>query len=458
MSLRRRFAVAASGIVLVTLGGSLSAVWVAYSASQERQLDSALLLQAEGDAREASYSEDLSGSGGPSLHRAELQPISTYATIYASDGQALAWTPNLQAARPRLEVVRRRLGSPFDLWWNNEHLRAVFVPVQGDGGRSLWLATPRTSLDADARDLAQRMAVAVFVAVAVSAAMAWWTARLLTRDHDRLAAVARAVAAGNLSARVGSCSSDPEVARLGRDVDEMISRLAVLLETQQRFIANASHELRSPVTTILGELSFALHREREAASYRESIEEALNSTRRLKVLTEELLALARVGSTDFEPEPVLLSDVADAALASSRAAAEATGVELGAACGGATVEGHPGDLQRLVRNLVENAIRHSPRGGHVQVEAYPTPEEVRLVVSDEGPGIAREVRERIFEPFFRSPAARADQSGAGLGLAIARSIARAHGGDLWVDDSASHARGARFVVRLPLGGTTSARV
>ena len=115
------------------------------------------------------------------------------------------------------------------------------------------------------------------------------------------------------------------------------------------------------------------------------------------------------------------------------------------------MEGHPNDLQRLVRNLVENAVRHSPPGGRVRVEAHPSQGDVHVVVSDEGPGIPSEVRERIFEPFFRCPAARADASGAGLGLAIARGIARAHGGDLWVEQ-AENVAGARFVVRIPMPG------
>jgi two-component system, OmpR family, sensor kinase len=452
MSLRARFAAASSATALVTLSVSLSAVWFAYGAGQERQLDVSLSQQADDEAREASYAEDPPGSGHPSLRHAEREPM-TYAAVYDAGGQALVWTPNLQAARPRLGG--RLAAGPYDLWWNNEHLRAVVAPIPGDRGQVLWLATPRTDLDADARDLARRMAAAVLVAVAASAALAWWLARVLTRDHDRIAAVARAVAAGDLAARVGATtSSDPEMVRLGRDIDEMIARLSVLLEAQQRFIANASHELRSPVTTLLGELSFALKRQRDAAAYRESIEEALSSARRLKELAEDLLALARVGSAEFEAEPVLLSEVTLAAIESSRGAAESAGVRVEQACNGAAVEGHPGDLQRLVRNLVDNAIRHSPPGGRVRVEAHTGADSVQVVVSDQGPGVAPDVRERIFEPFFRSPYVRADSSGAGLGLAIARSIARAHGGDLWVDGATDRGFGARFVLRLPLWGPT----
>jgi two-component system heavy metal sensor histidine kinase CusS len=446
MSLRARFATASSAVAFVTLSGALSAVWFVYGAGQERQLDAAVMLHAEQESREASYS----AASGPLLHGAQ-DLASTLEVMYEPDGSPAAWTPSLGMARPRWQDVRRATGSPYDIWWNNEHLRAVLVQVPGGSGRLLWLAAPRTDLDEDDRDLARRMAVAVLIGMAASAALAWWIAGVLTRDHDHIAAVARAVAAGDLSARAGAGVRDQETARLARDIDEMIARLALLLETQQRFIANASHELRSPITTMLGELSFALRRERDAVSYRTSIEEALASARRLKELAEDLLALARAGSKEFEREPVLLAEVAQAAVRSTNAAADASEVRLETSCDGAVVEGHPTDLERLIRNLLENAIRHSPRGGRVRLEALPRASDVQMVVTDEGPGVAPDLRERIFEPFFRCAAARADASGAGLGLAIARSIARAHGGDLWVDGS-NASGGARFVVRLPLGG------
>jgi two-component system heavy metal sensor histidine kinase CusS len=384
------------------------------------------------------------------LRRGELGPITKYSAIYDSSGQAVVWTPNLEQARPRMDFIRHTFGTPFDLWWNNEHLRAVLVPLKGNLGQSLLLATPRMDIDGDARDLARRMLAAALVALVASAAATSWLARRLTRDHDRIAAVARAVAAGDLSARIGRTSSDPEMARLGRDVDEMISRLAVLVETQQRFIANASHELRSPVTTLLGELSFALRRDRDAATYRGAIEEALDSARRLKVVTEDLLALARIGASEMTLESIPLANVTRAAVESTRAAAEARGVALEITCNGPAVPGHAGDLERLMRNLVENAIRHSPPGGRVQIEAQRQVDHVDLLVTDDGPGVPHDVRERIFEPFFRLAGDRADHAGAGLGLAIGRSIARAHGGDLWVGDSA---HGARFVVRLPMSGS-----
>jgi two-component system heavy metal sensor histidine kinase CusS len=449
LSLRSRFVVASSMLALATTSGAFLAVWSAYNATQERQLDAALLAEAEEDALDASRGEDLLASDRPAPRGGELAPITRYRAVYDASGESVTWTPNLTQGRPRMELVRHTFGSPFDLWWNNEHLRAVIVPLPRPRGQSFFLAAPRTDLDGDAAYLARRMIAAVLVAVAASAAATSWLARVLTRDHDRIAAVARSVAGGDLSARIGPGSGDREMAQVGRDVDEMISRLALLVETQQRFIANASHELRSPVTTLLGELSFALRRDRDAASYRESIEEALNSARRLKVLAEDLLALARVGAANLELENVSLSDVTRAAVESTREAAETQGVALEVTCDGAAVEGQAADLERLLRNLVENAIRHSPRGGRVRIEAHGDAGHAHLLVSDDGPGVPPDARERIFEPFFRLPADRADCTGAGLGLAIGRSIARAHGGDLWVGDST---HGARFVVRIPVMG------
>jgi two-component system, OmpR family, sensor kinase len=446
MSLRRRFVVASSAVLLAVSSGAFSLVWVAYNAGQERQLDAILLSEAEGDALNASHST----GGTLALRGGEPWPIVKYAALYDNGGEPRAWTTNMARARPLLDLVRHTSRVPFDFWWNNEHLRAVLVPVSGPGSLSLLLATPRTDIDGDARDLARTMLEAVLIATAVSAGVTAWLARMLTREHERIAGVARAVAAGDLSARVGSASTDPEIARLARDIDEMISRLSLLVERQQLFIANAAHELRTPIGAVLGELSLAIHRERDAASYRASIDEALASARSLKVVTEDLLALARIGATNVAFDTVLIGDVIRAAVVSASDEAEAKQVKVEVAADNREVHGHKGDLTRLMRNLIENAIRHTPGGGVVRIEARALGDQAIVEVSDDGPGVPADVRERVFEPFVRLSNDGADRSGAGLGLAIARGIARAHGGDLAAVDSD---RGARFVVRLPLLGS-----
>jgi two-component system, OmpR family, sensor kinase len=454
MTLRGSFVLASSAIALLTLSGAFAAVGLGFDAAQRRQRDAALLIEARDDAIEASYTTDGAASERLTARAGALGPVTRYAALYDASARPVAWTRNLESARPALQVIRRAAGVPFDLWWNGEHLRAVFVAVPEGRARSLWLATPRSDLDANAAQLIRWMAASVAFAVVAAAAAAAWLARMLTRDHERMAGVARAVAAGDLSARVGPLSSDRDTMQLGRDLDEMISRLAVLVDTQRRFIANASHELRSPLTTLLGELSFAIQRDRDAAAYRSAIEEALDSTRRLKVLTDDLLALARMGASDPKLEPVSLSQITRSACESSRAAAQRAGVTLQARSDGAVVQGCPRDLERLVRNLIENAVRHCPRGGSVHIESRAEAGDARITVIDEGPGVPVDARERIFEPFFRiedRPGNHAG-TGAGLGLAIGRTIARAHGGDLWVDGACDPARGARFVLSLPVSG------
>lgn len=452
MTLRNRFVLACSAVTLLTLSGAFGAVWLGFGTSLLRQRDAALVREASDDAIRASYETEWLANRRFMAPTGELGPVARYATIYDSNAHPVAWTRNLESAQPSLSVIGHAPGVPFDVWWNGEHLRAVLVSVPQSAGQSLWLGTPRTDLDANAAFLVRAMAVAVSIAVIAAAAAAAWLARVLTRDHERMAGVARAVAAGDLSARVGPVSSDRDTVQLGRDLDEMISRLAALVDTQRRFIANASHELRSPLTTLLGELSFAVQRDRDAAAYRAAIEEALDSTRRLKALTEDLLALARIGGSDFELETVSLSQVTSAAFEWSRVAAEEGGVTMEAWSDGAVVQGHPRDLERLMRNLIENAVRHCPPGGRVRVETHGDADDARVVVTDEGPGVPPDARERIFEPFFRLDRGRADHSGAGLGLAIGRTIARAHGGDLWVDSAPSTGGGARFVLSLPVSG------
>jgi len=453
MSLGGRFAAASSAVALATSSAAFIAVGVTYNATQERQLDAVLLTEAEADAAEAAYSEDALAGHPPVLRRGDLGPITKFGAIYDAAGRSIVWTPNLEQGRPAWERMDHSLGVPFDLWWNNLHLRAVLVDVHGHPGQALWLATPRTDIDGDARALARRMVLAAFLATVASAVATSWVSRVLTRDHERIAAVARAVAAGDLSARVASTSSDTEMVQLGRDIDEMISRLAILVETQQRFIASASHELRSPLTTLLGELSLALRAQRDAAAYRSAIEESLHAARRLKALAEDLLALARAGASQLPRERVELADVVRATVASLRATAEEVGVTLETECDGAAIEGHAGDLERLVRNLTENAVRHSGRGGHVRITTRAGSTETTLTVADDGPGVPEDAREKIFEPFFRLTSQRNGHAGTGLGLAIGRSIARAHGGDLWVDDASPGTPGARFVVRLPASQT-----
>ncbi|MDI3286821.1 ATP-binding protein [Polyangium sp. 15x6] len=453
MSFRRRFVGAVSVMTMATLGGALMAISIAVNGSQQRQLDEALRAEAAEEAREASAlgGDELAISDRPGPAANDVGPLTKYAAIFAADGHVVAATPTFNGSPPPIETLGPGSNECFDLWFRGEHLRGVLSPIPAHPGTRLLLAAPRTDLDGDASFLARAMLTVFFVAVGWSVLLATWIVRRLTREHEAITLVARRVAAGDLSARVATRTGDAEIAQLGKDINEMIERLDVLVASQHRFIAQAAHEMRSPLTTLYGELSHALRKPRDADTYRQAIEEALEAARRLKLMTDDLLALARLGADVGEPsEPV---DVLDRA----RAAAEAVAWEARERDTRIDIRGdarlllvgHSRNLERLLRNLIENAVRHSPTGGCVDVVVEQRGDVIEAAVSDEGPGIPEAERERVFEPFYRGVRERAgDMPGAGLGLPIARQIARAHGGDVLID--AARTKGSRVVVRLPV--------
>ena len=454
LGFRQRLVVAVTAVTLVTLGGALVVVGAAVDASQTGQLDEALLAEAKEEAGEAAKLGgdhlDISDRPGPAPD--DIGHLTKYGAIYDQEGNVLAETPTFHGRPPAFDTLGATLDKAFNLFLRREHVRAVVVAVPGHPGNTLLLAAPRFDLDRDAAFLNRAMLVAIIAATFWAAIVTFWVVRRLTRGHEAIAGVARQVADGDFSARIALAVSGPEMLPLARDVNRMIDQLASLLASQREFIAHAAHELRSPLTIVYGELSQALRRPRDAAAYRMAIEESLGSTKRLKVLAEDLLALARLdASTDWPNEEVsVLAILEDTARAVT---AEATVNEVAVRVAGEcrAISGRPKDLERLFRNLIENAIRHSPKGGVVTATLAEKEGAAVVTVTDEGGGVADLDRERIFEPFYRgSREALDDRSGAGLGLAIARKIASAHGGDVTLGPK--RPQGGQFVVRLgPVG-------
>lgn len=458
MSLRVRYVAATSAITLATLGVAFAAVGLSVNASQERQLDQALALEAREEATEAAAlgGDELAISARPGPAANDVGPLTKYAVIYTAAGGVIDQTASWRGEPPARAGLPEPGEDCFDLWAVDEHLRGVHVAVPKHPGVTLLLAAPRSDLDGDARFLTRAMATAFGIAVLWTVVVALAVVRRLTQGHSRIAEVARRVAAGDLAARIELRRGDREVVQLAADIDAMIARLGVLIGLQQRFVANAAHELRSPLTTLYGELSHALRRSRSAEEYERAIREALEATTRLRRLAEDLLSVARSGAPDDLPlEEVDLAELGREAAALVAHAAEERGVTVAWDGAAPRVLGRPHDLVRLIRNLLENAIRHSPRGGRVALTAREVGERVELAVRDEGPGVPETAREQIFEAFYRGPDERAaGGGGAGLGLTIARELARAHGGELAL--RRTEGPGACFVLTLPgrlTGGT-----
>jgi two-component system, OmpR family, sensor kinase len=450
MRFRARLVGAVTGVTMVTLGGAFAVVSWLVNSDQQRQLDVALRKEAHEEAAESAVGgggSELLISDGPGPYGSDIGPLTKYGIIFGADGRVLSSTETFHGHVPPLSIVEHAPDECFDIWFHREHLRAVLTPVPQHPGHLLMLAAPRLDLDSDRAFLHRAMLIVFAVAVAWATLVATWIVRKLTRGHAAVSKVARRVAAGDLSARVVVEVGEPEQSQLAADVNQIIERLSKLLQSQEEFVTHAAHELRSPMTTLYGELAHALRRSRDGDAYRHAIEGALESTQRLKALAESLLTLARIGGTAEEPaERVALGEVLGRAARAVQGAAAGREVDVDVDAEAFEVPGRARDLERLFCNLLENAIRHSPVGGQVRVSSSSVGERVCVRVIDRGPGVASAERERIFQPFYRSPAAYGTP-GYGLGLAIARKVARAHGGDILVGERTS---GAEFVVELPL--------
>ena len=257
--------------------------------------------------------------------------------------------------------------------------------------------------------------------------------------------------------------ADDEVAELARTLEEMLRELDAArgetesaLERQRDFVADASHELRTPLTSILANLELLeeeLARAESPADRQAAAEiagSALRSSRRMRRLVGDLLLLARA-DVGRRPAygPVDLARVATEAVAEAEPLANGhhVSLDLPGADAPAVVEGSGDDLHRLVLNLVENAMLHTPPGTPVVVSVRAAAGEARVEVADRGPGVPAKLRDRIFERFARDAGDRSPAAGSGLGLAIVRAVAKAHGGRVEVGEA--EGGGALFGVVLP---------
>ena len=260
--------------------------------------------------------------------------------------------------------------------------------------------------------------------------------------------------------RVPRPAAHDEVSELAGTLDEMLQALAAsreeteaMLRRQREFVADASHELRTPLTSVLANLELlaeTLDGDREDAA-----RSALRSTRRMSRLVADLLLLARADVGRATPRAPL--DVGQVLV---EAAAELDPVaadhELSLEPNRGVVEGSRDELHRLALNLMENAVRHTPAGTHVHAAVEAADGHVTLTVADDGPGIAAQVREKVFERFVRGAG---DRGGSfGLGLAIVRAGAEAHGGRIELTSPTHGDRGTRFTVTLPAHAETRALV
>jgi signal transduction histidine kinase len=258
----------------------------------------------------------------------------------------------------------------------------------------------------------------------------------------RMAVTAEEVRSGDLTPRLREePAAAPELRALIASFNRMLERLDLAFSRQRRFVSDASHELRTPMTAIRGQLEVLTgDPEENPEEVRRVKTVTLAEVERMERLVEELLALAQLD----ERSEMEVSQVDLASFLRELAGTDASAVELGELPEG-HLPGSPELIARVVRNLLANARRHAGGSGRVVLSARAANGRVTVRVDDDGPGVPPAERERIFERFHRVDSARGRSSGgSGLGLAISREIVEAHGGRIWVEDSPLGGAGAAF--------------
>ncbi len=269
---------------------------------------------------------------------------------------------------------------------------------------------------------------------------------------DALTRTARKISAEDLSQRLDLRLPDDEVGRLARTFDEMIARLDDAFRRQRQFTADASHELRTPLTAIKGQTEVALQRDRDAAAYREVLRGVNSEVDRMIRLVGSLLTLARADARQIpvNRENVDLEKVVADAVEQIKPASGDKAISVKAISdSGIRLVADQDLLLQLMLNLLDNAVKYTPRGGTIDVACRTEGGYAQVTVSDAGPGIPPEHLPHVFDRFYRVDKARAQaDGGAGLGLSICRWIAEAHGGSIGAESPPNG--GALFTVRLPL--------
>lgn len=281
---------------------------------------------------------------------------------------------------------------------------------------------------ADKHHLLVDSGIALVVVAVLAVLLGWFFAGRMLRPVMTITATARRISASNLDQRLALSDADEEFKQLSDTLDDLFARLQAAFDAQQHFVTNASHELRTPLTAQRALLQVALDDpDTTSEEWRVTASELVASGDEQEQLIEALLALAS-GEAGFDhPERIDLDLLADTMILARRPEAEQRAIEITAAIEPAATTGNPALVERLIANLVDNAIRHNTSGGNVHVQTTIADGRARLIVSNSGPNVPASEIERLFQPFQRLKTSRTNgQAGHGLGLSIVQAIATAH--------------------------------
>lgn len=288
----------------------------------------------------------------------------------------------------------------------------------------------------------------------ISAYAGFVMSRRALKPIDEIVRTAKNVAAGDLSQRLKSFSQDREIDFLIRVLNKMFGDLESSFKAQKRFTADASHELRLPLTVMKGEIEVTLRRKRESNEYEHVLQQQLGTIERMQRIVDGLLTLARAdaGLLELSRQEVDLSLLLQEAGQEHLGLFHSKNVQLDAnIADDLVIMGDPDRLKQLMYNLLSNAFKYAPEGSAVRLKSYTQAQQAVVEISDEGAGISPEHLEHLFERFYRADEARSrDAGGAGLGLAICKRIVEAHEGS--IEAESEEGKGTMFRILLPLHG------
>jgi signal transduction histidine kinase len=367
-----------------------------------------------------------------------------------ADGQVVAGTPGIASAAPLAVGDQER---PFTVLLPSPAVASGIVGVRDVAAPNgdtftIAVASPLDGVRRSVDTVVRFLKIGIPLLILLVGGLVWLLVRRALRPVEAIREEVDAISHGTLHRRVPVPVADDEVARLAGTMNDMLDRLEDSAQRQRAFVSDASHELRSPLSSSRTMLEVARDGDGEF-DWDALRTELLAENRRMEELVDGLLELARADDgAGTPPRRVELADVV--AEEASRRRAVAVGVDE---VPDAVVDGHAEQLSRALRNLLDNAERHAV--SRVEVAVQTGDGVARIVVDDDGPGIPEADRTRVFERFTRLEEARSrDDGGSGLGLAIVAAIVERHRGSVRVTDG--HLGGARFVVTLPTATTSVA--
>jgi signal transduction histidine kinase len=350
-------------------------------------------------------------------------------------------------AGARLHAVRKG-GSPVS------H-PARLTPQQAAAQFQRDRALAKSQHEAEMHQLLEQSGVALAIMTALSIMLGWLVAGRVLRPLRTITSAAREISASNLHRRLALEGPDDELTRLGNTFDGLLERLEASFAAQRQFVANASHELRTPITFERALLEVALADPNASAqTLRRTCEKLLANSEHQEDLIEALLTLSRSQRGLGKRNPFDLAAVSENVLATMRERAERRGIDLRVRLQPAETSGDARLAERLISNLVDNGIRHNNRRGRVDVQTTTQAERSVVSVANSGPIVPADEVERLFQPFQRRGTSRTDHGdGIGLGLSIVTAVAAAHDATLTVQPRPDG--GLRIEVGFPQPGTTS---